>query len=150
VAWGNAGYVTACSQYDEQAQSEYLLVLDSWDGRNWWTNRVDEPISAPNYLVDGSITALDYADGRFVAVGPGGLVLRSQPLVYLGEPRLDANGSLTVWFEGQGGREYTVEGTADLETWTAVGTVRPSLSAQEIAWPVEAVGHQFYRLRAVE
>jgi hypothetical protein len=70
--------------------------------------------------------------------------------VYLGEPRLDANGSITVWFEGEGGREYTVEGTSDLEEWTAVGTARPSLSAQEIALPIEAAGHRFYRLRAVE
>jgi hypothetical protein len=101
-------------------------------------------------LVDGSITALDYADGRFVAVGPGGLVLRSQPLVYLGDPQLDANGSITVWFEGEGGREYTVEGTSDLEEWTAIGTVRPWLSEQEIALPIEAAGHRFYRLRAVE
>jgi hypothetical protein len=66
VTWGNVGFVAASSQYDEQAQSEYLLVLDSWDGRNWWTNRVDEPISTPNFTV--------YGDGAYVGVSWNGAV----------------------------------------------------------------------------
>jgi hypothetical protein len=142
------------------ADVEYGSGLFAVTWRSWWWQEFPEQAT---YLsrdgvdwrrhtpsLGGSVTAFEYSDGRLVAVGPGGLVLRSQPLVYLGEPRLDANGSITVWFEGEGGREYTVEGTSDLEEWTAVGTARPSLSAQEIALPIEAAGHRFYRLRAVE
>jgi hypothetical protein len=139
VEYGGGLFAVTWRGWSGQGSPEQASYL-SLDGLDW---RRHSPLA-------GAITALDYADGRLVAAGPGGLVLRSQPLVYLGEPRLAANGSITVWFEGEGGREYTVEGTADLLEWTAVGTVRPSLSEQEVTLPIEAAGHRFYRLRVVE
>ncbi|MBX3746268.1 MAG: hypothetical protein KF833_13260 [Verrucomicrobiae bacterium] len=95
-----------------------------------------------------SISAWDHANGRFVAAGTGGQVLRSQPLAYLGDPRPDPLGGVRVRFEGEAGREYQVLGSFDLIQWSPVATVTPTLPIQDLILPAEATagGYLFYRL----
>jgi hypothetical protein len=153
VVYGSGLFVVSWSTYGRYQRGyiswgyepERVVSYLSLDGLEW---RRHTPLS------DGSIAAMamDHADGRFVAVGERGLVLRSQPIVYLGEPRLNASGEITVRFEGEAGREYLVEGSADLVHWTTVGTVVPSRSMQEIVLPVDwaGAGHLFYRVSRAE
>jgi hypothetical protein len=140
--YGSGLFVVTWRTRNDGPDEQELSYL-SLDGLEW---RRHTP------LLDGSMAAMAHADGRFVAVGERGLVLRSQPIVYLGEPRLDVSGEITARFEGEAGREYVVEGSTDLVHWRTIGTIAPSQSVQEIVLPVDGAGagRLFYRLGGAE
>jgi hypothetical protein len=142
VEYGGGLYAVTWQGWQWESTPQRVTFL-SRDGLDW---RRHTP------WVGGSITALDYADGRFLAAGPAGLVLRSQPLVYLGAPHLDPTGQLKVWLEAEAGREYAIEGSPDLIHWRTVGIVVPVNSEQEVVLPVNTreAACEFYRLTGAE
>lgn len=91
---------------------------------------------------------VEYIDGRLVAVGDGGAVWRSSPLIQLEHPvkSLSTSGeiqwTMAVW--GSPGATYELQTSADLQTWTPAGTAVATAERTELVLPIADSGQLLY------
>jgi photosystem II stability/assembly factor-like uncharacterized protein len=102
------------------AAAQWGRMLTSTDGANWKVHETD--------LV-WHMTDVAYGNGTFVAVGWEGQIVQSDPVVTAppsGEIRLTnptKTGPFEFQLKGEAGTAYTIQGSADLKTWTPVSSV---------------------------
>ncbi len=103
-------------------------VLTSLDGIHWRAGWGGARYSW------GTVT---WAEGRFVAMGPTGLMLRTDATTILDPLQLTVDGGLVCGFAGVAGRTYRLERSEDLIRWTDV-TV-----AAGVHGPMELIDPEF-------
>ena len=100
-----------------------------WGGDNeWWS-------------------AVTWGEGRFVAMGPGGLMLRTDATTILDPLGLTPDGRLVCGFAGVAGRTYRLERSEDLIQWTEVAGAAGVHGPMELVDPERPTGpYRFYRV----
>jgi hypothetical protein len=132
-----------------QAPAVYPIEVAGQLGSLWmgvhdglfWLQRNSQP-EAWSMLPGGlSVRDVEYAHGRLVAVGDGGAVWRSSPLIQLESPVKsrspvgEIQWTMVVW--GLPGATYELQASVDLQTWTPVGTAVATGERTELVLPID-------------
>jgi hypothetical protein len=101
-------------------------IATSLDGLNWRLR----PISTGR---SGALRAVTYGNGYFIAVGDGGLILRSGPVSTLRVIAVD-EGTASLVLDGEIGRSYRIETTSSLSgsNWADLVTITNTTEATPV------------------
>lgn len=120
------------------AVGENGTILVSLDGIQWTACRVEGPYWW---------TAVAWAEGRFVAMGPYRLMARTDATTILDPLRWTVDGRLVCGFAGMAGRTYRLERSEDLIRWTDVTVAAGVHGPMELVDPdFQAEPCRFYRV----
>lgn len=93
---------------------------------------------------EGRLLGVAYGNHRFVAVGDGGGIVVSDPLLWLSNPRVIGNG-FKLTLNGETNGVYHIQkATDDLTSWEEVVTVTNGADSVEVTLPFSAPS-AFYR-----
>ena len=113
------------------------VILSSPDGTLWISHST------------GSAALLDadtYGNGRFVVVGQGGTILKSQSVVRLGPLTFLQNGPAQFAVTGASGWTYPIEASSNLTAWVTLTNVAlTNDTGQFTDWSTTSFSQRFYR-----
>jgi hypothetical protein len=134
VTYAQGLFVGAGGPYIGGAQA----VTTSPDGAVWKRRSVNLTNSA-------SLKAVTYGNGRFVAVGEKGLILKSGPIFTLRPPVLNGSNA-QFWLTGEKGRVYRVQSSPDAATaWLDLINVTNTDEAMSFTVPIGPEVSRLYR-----
>lgn len=114
-------------------------IGSSMDGLSWKTRYYQSN--------EGRLLGVAYGDYRFVAVGDGGSILVSAPMLWLSNPSVVSNG-LQMTVNGESGGVYYIQTTTNMATptWDGVGVVTNVSNTIEFTVPFSSNSSgAFYR-----
>ena len=114
-----------------------VAIVASTDGKNWVQH---------NSVELGDLRAIAYGNGRFVAIGPGGMILESGSIITLSVAPHPGTGLLTLSLSGPTGLSYRIQSSTDLTSWQKLTSITTTQSTSVIldALPPGS-GRVFYR-----
>ena len=129
VAYGGQAFAAVGENGTILTSLDGIQWTGCWGGDNeWWS-------------------AVTWGEGRFVAMGPGGLMLRTDATTILDPLRLTPDGRLVCGFAGVAGRNYQLERSEDLAEWTGVDAAPGVHGPMELVDPEPPTGpYCFYRV----
>jgi hypothetical protein len=122
------------------AVGENGTILKSLDGVQW-------TVCLGSVHGDWQWQTVTWAEGRFVAMGPGGLMVRSDATTILDPLRLTPDGRLVCGFAGVAGRTYRLERSEDLIHWKEVAAADGVHGPMGLADPeLPTAPYRYYRV----
>ena len=133
LAFGNGFFVAVGSTITAVRGVAYY----SPDGRRWHRSRAPIPIQA---------NGISYGNGRFIAIGVFGSILRSGPIERLGLER-SSSGEMELSFSGEIGGHRQIQISTNLIDWAELMIFTNNQSSLHFTVPeIESLNHQFYRV----
>jgi hypothetical protein len=135
IAYGNGQFVALLTSIEQERGT----IQTSADGLNWTS-------PSPQILPYQSLRSIAFGNGRFIAVGDGGQILRSGSIINLAIRPDTATGLLSLSLEGPTGLAYTIQSSTDLISWRDAAKITSAQSNKVILDGLPATSERlFYR-----